>query len=64
MQASQLRPLGCHKDAHQSVKATWLGSADAPQGCAGFQKAAQNLEQSNQADVTVYLFIENKIGHM
>ena len=28
---------------------------------AGFQKAAKNPEQSNQADVTVYLFIENNI---
>ena len=27
----------------------------------GFQKAAQNPDQSNQADVAVYLFIENKM---
>ena len=45
MQTSQLRPLGWallmrhkdanagHKDANQSVEATWLGFADAPQGC-------------------------------
>ena len=68
------KPLGLlmrHKDANQSVTATWLGSADTPQGgsaaapqlmrhkdaslhltkkCStGFQKAAQNLEQSNHS---------------
>ena len=37
MQTSQVRPLGWallmrHKDANQSVKATWL-AAVAPQGC-------------------------------
>ena len=37
MQTSQLRPLGWallmrRKDANQSVTATWLGSAIAPQG--------------------------------
>ena len=47
------------------------GSADAPHKDAnlhlakkcgtGFQKAAQNPEQSNQADVTICLFNDKKI---
>ena len=49
-----------HKDANQSVTATWLGSADAlaKKRGTGFQKAAQYPEQTNQPDVPVYMSIE------